>query len=191
MTLDTNPREEGFAVNTAEQRRVLRIVLVLNLVLAAILTIAGVLADSSGTLANAVDNASDATVYAISLFAVGRSPYWKRMAAACSGFLLLVFALGVVADAAHRFMAGSEPIGFTMMVMALIGAVVNLKCLKLLQRLKSQDVNLRAAETFSLNDFVSNGGLPGCGCACRLDRPRLARPVCRHRRGGHRREGEL
>ena len=104
MTLDTNPRDEGFAVNTAEQRRVLRIVLVLNLVLAASLAVTGILADSNGALANALDNASDATVYAVSLFAVGRSPYWKRMAAACSGLLLLVFALGVVADAVHRFM---------------------------------------------------------------------------------------
>ena len=159
MTSDTNPPDDGFAVNTAEQRRVLRIVLVLNLVLAASLAIAGILADSNGALANALDNASDATVYAISLFAVGRSRYWKRMAAACSGLLLMVFAVGVVADAVHRFMAGSEPIGSMMMVMALIAAVVNLICLKLLQRLNSQDVNLRAAETFSLNDFFSNGGL--------------------------------
>jgi cobalt-zinc-cadmium efflux system protein len=63
---------------------VLRIVLVLNLVLAASLAIAGILADSNGVLANAVDNASDATVYAISLFAVGRSRYWKRMASSGS-----------------------------------------------------------------------------------------------------------
>jgi Co/Zn/Cd efflux system component len=73
--------------------------------------------------------------------------------------LLTAFAAGVVADAVHRFMAGSEPIGSMMMVMALTAAVVNLICLKLLQRLKSQDVNMRAAETFNLNDFVSNGGL--------------------------------
>jgi hypothetical protein len=29
----------------------------------------------------------------------------------------------------------------------------------LLQRLKDPDVNLRAATTFSFNDFISNGGI--------------------------------
>jgi len=36
---------------------------------------------------------------------------------------------------------------------------VNYVCLRLLQRLKEPDVNLRAATTFSFNDFVSNGGI--------------------------------
>jgi Co/Zn/Cd efflux system component len=31
--------------------------------------------------------------------------------------------------------------------------------LRLLQRLKDPDVNLRAATTFSFNDFISNGGI--------------------------------
>lgn len=46
-----------------------------------------------------------------------------------------------------------------MRVMAGIAAVVNLVCLWLLRCLGGQDVNLRAAETFSANDFVSNGGI--------------------------------
>jgi hypothetical protein len=35
----------------------------------------------------------------------------------------------------------------------------NYLCLRLLQRLKDPDVNLRAATTFSFNDFISNGGI--------------------------------
>ena len=45
------------------------------------------------------------------------------------------------------------------MVMALVAGAVNLWCLYLLKRLQNKDVNLRAATTFSLNDFVSNGGI--------------------------------
>ena len=56
-------------------------------------------------------------------------------------------------------MQGSEPIGPTMMVMSAIAGVVNYLCLRLLQRLKDPDVNLRAATTFSFNDFISNGGI--------------------------------
>lgn len=46
-----------------------------------------------------------------------------------------------------------------MMVMSAIAGVVNYICLRLLQRLKQPDVNLRAATTFSFNDFISNGGI--------------------------------
>lgn len=141
------------------QRSTLWIVLALNLALAAGLAVAGVTADSSALTANALDNASDAVVYGISLFAIGRAPIWKRHAARWSAVLLLVFGLGVAADALRRFLTGSEPIGVTMMVMAAIAALVNLICLFLLRRLKSDDVNLEAAETFSFNDFASNGGV--------------------------------
>lgn len=73
--------------------------------------------------------------------------------------MLLIFALGVLVEAGRRYFVGSEPLGTTMTVMALIAAVVNLFCLMLLRRLKHKDVNLRAAATFSLNDFMSNGGI--------------------------------
>src|SRR3546814_1754732 len=46
-----------------------------------------------------------------------------------------------------------------MMIMSAIAAIVNYACLRLLQRLKDPDVNLRAATTFSFNDFISNGGI--------------------------------
>lgn len=145
--------------NDNAQRKTLAIVLGLNLALAAGLAVAGVSADSSALTANALDNASDAVVYGISLFAIGRAPVWKRVAARWSAVLLLVFGLGVAADALRRFLTGSDPIGITMMAMAAIAAVINLACLILLRRLKSDDVNLEAAETFSLNDFASNGGV--------------------------------
>ena len=46
-----------------------------------------------------------------------------------------------------------------MMAMAAVAAVVNIVCLRMLQKLQQKDVNLRAATTFSFNDFVSNGGI--------------------------------
>src|SRR3546814_2221114 len=73
--------------------------------------------------------------------------------------MLLIFAGGILIDVGRRYLQGSEPIGPTMMVMSAIAGVVNYLCLRLLQRLKDPDVNLRAATTFSFNDFISNGGL--------------------------------
>lgn len=153
-----NDGERSNAKNS-KQRRVLLIVLALNFFLVVALLITGVLADSSGLIANAADNASDVVVYAISLLAVGRAMRWKRIAAIFSGVMLLLFGGGVLLDTARRFLTGSEPIGLTMMAMAVIAAVINLICLKLLTGLKEKDVNLHAAETFSANDFISNGGI--------------------------------
>lgn len=134
-------------------------VLLLNAGLAAALGIAGLLADSSALVANALDNASDSIVYLLSWAAVDRAARWKIGAARISGWLLLAFSVGVMLDVVRRFLTGAEPIGPTMVVLALIAAAVNLLCLKLLQRLGTQDVNLKAAQTFSFNDFISNGGI--------------------------------
>jgi Co/Zn/Cd efflux system component len=73
--------------------------------------------------------------------------------------MLLVFAGGNLINVGRRYNQGSEPIGPTMMVMSAVAGVVNYICLRLLQRLKQKDVNLRAATTFSFNDIISKGGI--------------------------------
>ena len=142
-----------------QQRRTLLIVLILNALLFLGLGVGGILADSSALLANAVDNASDSVVYLISFVAIGRAASWKRSAARLSGILLLVFAAGVLIDVGRRWWFGTEPVGWTMMGLALVAAIVNLICLVLLRRDQSGDVNMEAAKTFSMNDFASNGGI--------------------------------
>lgn len=155
----TEMSDDELEAKTSDQRRVLLQVLGLNVVQSASLAAAGVIADSSGLLANAIDNASDSAVYAISYFAVGRPARWKTVAATASGVLLLLFGLGVLVDAVRRFVTGSEPVGAVMMAASVLSAGVSMLCLRLLKPLKSGDVNLRAAETFSLNDFVANLGI--------------------------------
>ena len=142
-----------------QQRRTLLIVLILNALLFLGLGVGGILADSSALLANAVDNASDSVVYLISFVAIGRAASWKRGAARLSGILLLVFAAGVLIDVGRRWWFGTGPVGWTMMGLALVAAIVNLICLVLLRRDQSGDVNMEAAKTFSMNDFASNGGI--------------------------------
>lgn len=145
------------------QSTILAIVLGLNVALSAGLLLAGLAADSSSLVANAVDNASDAAVYGISLVAIGRSTAWKRGAATASAIMLVVFAVGVLLDVGRRYLTGSEPIGTAMMALALVAAVVNLVCFVLLRRSRGVDVNIHAAETFSVNDFVSNAGVLAAG----------------------------
>lgn len=72
-------------IAVSEQRGILWIVLVLNLLLVGSLALTSIFADSNGLIANALDNASDAAVYVLSLIALGRSQQGKRIAAVCSG----------------------------------------------------------------------------------------------------------
>jgi cobalt-zinc-cadmium efflux system protein len=141
------------------KRRTLWIVLSLNVAIAVGFLATGYIGNSTALIANGLDNSSDAVVYGLSLLALTRSRTWKRGAARFSGIMLLIFAAGVVLDAIRRYFEGSEPIGAMMMTMAAVAAVVNLLSLYLLKNLQNKDVNLRAATTFSINDFVSNGGV--------------------------------
>lgn len=145
--------------NSAEHRRVLWIVLVLNVALTIGFAVGGWIADSSALLANALDGASDSFVFLLSLVALNRSGGWKRGAARIAGLTLLIFAAGIFLDAIRRYFGGSEPLGSTILILGIIGALVNGLCLWLLVRLRRKDVSLRAATTFSLNDFASNGGV--------------------------------
>lgn len=153
-------RNEGSSnTRDAAQRRTLLQVLLLNAGLAAGLLIAGLSADSSALIANALDNTSDAFVYGISYYAVSRPQRWKTIAALVSGVLLLILAVSVAIDVIRRFTTGTEPLGPVMIAMAFIATAINALCIKLLARDRRGDVNLRAAWTFSINDFVSNLGI--------------------------------
>ena len=132
----------------------------------------GLYGDSSGLIANGLDNASDAAVYAISLFAVSRGMKWQIHAARLSGAMLLVLCAGIVVDVIRRFTFGAEPAGNVMIVMTLVAAAVNALSLHVLRNVRTHDVNLRAAWTFSINDFVSNLGVLVAGVlVLRLERP--------------------
>lgn len=140
-------------------RRALALTALLNVALAVGLTIAGLIATSSGLLANALDNASDAAVYAIAYAAQKRGAAWKTRAARVSGVMLLVLCFAVLGDVARRFFSGAEPVGPLMMATTVAAAVVNVGCLRLLHRLRRKDVSMRAAWTFSINDLAANLGI--------------------------------
>ncbi|MGY9039643.1 MAG: cation transporter [Rhodobacterales bacterium] len=151
--------EREISGSVGKERQTLWIVLGLNLAIAVGFFATGAIGDSSALIANGLDNTSDSLVYGISLLALSRSSRWKRGAANVSGGLLLVFAVAILIDAWRRYAGGSEPFGALMITMSLVAAVVNLACISLLGRLNEPDVNIRAANTFSLNDFASNGDI--------------------------------
>lgn len=166
---------------TEQERRALFRALLLNLGLSAALAVAGVFSNSSALLANALDNASDAAVYALSLYATTHGARWKVRAAQLSGVMLLIVAAVVIVDVVRRFITGAVPTGLAIMAMALVAAVVNVYCLRLLSAHRAGDVNLRATWTFSVNDLLSNlGALTAGGLVIALGRawPDLVIGLC-------------
>ena len=142
-----------------EQRQTLRAVLAINATMFVVEIVTGVLAGSTGLIADSLDMLADASVYAISLYAVGRAANIRRNAATVSGVLQIILGVGVLIEAARRFFGGGEPIGVAMIAMGVIALVANGICLKLISRHKGGDVNFRASYIFSANDVIANAGI--------------------------------
>ena len=142
--------------NQADDRRILLTVLLINLAQCVGGVGVGVWASSTALIAAALDNLADASVYAVSLYAVGREAAIKVRAARLSGWLLIVLSVLLLVEVLRRFFGGEPPLGPAMMVMAAVNAALNLVCLKLLKRHQGEDVNFKASAIFTSNDSIVN-----------------------------------
>lgn len=105
------------SVQTESERSTLRIALTLNATMFVIGTVAGLWAQSTGLLADALDMLAGASAYGLALVAVTRGAAFKRNAARWSGSPLLILGAGIVFDVARRGLFGSKPYGPAMMVL--------------------------------------------------------------------------
>lgn len=134
-------------------------VLAINLIQSAGGLAVGVVASSTALIGAALDNLADASVYAVSLYAIGRSSIAKARVARISGWLLIVFAAVLLLEVVRRFFYETEPIGTAMMIMAAINLALNFVCLRLLSRHEADNVNFRASAIFTNNDSLANLGI--------------------------------
>ncbi len=147
------------------ERRTLIWVLLINCLQVVVAGTVGVVADSTGLLGAALDNLADAGVYAVSLYAVGRSVAAKSRVAALSGALLIILGVGLLVEVLRRFFVGAEPIGLAMIVAAVANAATNLICLRLLRSHRDQGVHMQASWIFTTNDMLANAGIALSGAA--------------------------
>jgi Co/Zn/Cd efflux system component len=161
-------QEEGeieLDASNAAERRTLIWVLAINFLQVIVAGVVGVIADSTGLLGAALDNLGDAGVYAVSLYAVGRTIVAKVRVARLSGLLLIAFGLALFVEVLRRFFVGAEPIGLAMIVTALANAALNVVCLKLLRSHRDRGVHLNASWIFTTNDMLANAGIVASGAA--------------------------
>lgn len=152
----------------AAQRKTLLRVLGINVVQVIVTGVVGIVGDSTGLLGAALDNLGDAFVYAVSIYAVGRTDVAKVLVARLSGILLTALGLMLLVEVLRRFFAGAEPVGPAMIVAAAANAATNLLCLRLLRAHREQGVHLKASWIFTTNDMLANAGIVVSGAAVML-----------------------
>ena len=143
------------AKNAAE-RKTLRILLLINGTMFVVGIVAGVLADSTALVADSLDMFADASVYTMSLYAVGKSAHHKNRAASLSGIFQITLAVMVVVDVIRRFVWGSSPESGWMMAMAFLALIANSYGLYLLSKHRKGEVHMRASWIFTQNDVIAN-----------------------------------
>ena len=150
-------------VESKEQARVLWMVLGINAAMFVAEFIAGVIAQSTGLIADSLDMLADAAVYCVSLYAVGRSASLKNRAATLSGVLQILLAVSVAGEILRRTIMGSEPEPSLMIGVSLIALVANVICLALIAKHRDGEVHMRASWVFSKNDVIANVGVIAAG----------------------------
>ena len=167
MSASNNKNESEIQLDASDaaERKTLLWVLGINFLQVIVAGVVGVIADSTGLLGAALDNLGDAGVYAVSIYAVGRTIVAKVRVARLSGVILIVLGLALLVEILRRFFAGAEPIGLAMIVTAIANAATNMLCLRLLRSHRDQGVHLKASWIFTTNDMVANAGIVVSGAA--------------------------
>lgn len=151
------------SANTRAERKTLRIALVLNATMFVVGMAAGLWAQSSGLMADALDMLTDATAYALGLMAVTRGIRFKQYSARWTGATLILLSAGILVDVVRRFLFGSEPLGAAMVGFSLLSLCVNVTVLQMLARYRAGEVHMRASWICTRADVVANFGVLASG----------------------------
>ena len=139
--------------------RVLWIVLFINAAMFVFEGGAGLFAHSTALLADALDMLGDALVYGFSLFVLARSARWQAGAALAKGSFMLLFGLGVLAEAVYKIVHPIMPRAEIMGVVGGIALIANLMCFFLLYRHRADNLNMSSTWLCSRNDLIANVGV--------------------------------
>ncbi|TWI03658.1 cation efflux family protein [Luteimonas cucumeris] len=135
-----------------QERRVLAIVLAINLTTFVLMVAAAMHSGSSSLLSGGLDNLGDTLTYAVSLAVVGSTLQVKSRVALLKSALILLAAIAVAIQIAWRLAHPATPIFASLGIAALLNLAANLVCLRLLTPYRHGDVNLASAWECSRND---------------------------------------
>ena len=143
-------------VNLARYRKVLWIALIINAAMFMVEIGAGVQAGSLSLLADAVDFASDALNYAVSLAVLASALAWRARAAILKAVSMMGFGLYVLGAAVWSVWHGEVPQAMTMGAVALLALIANVAVAWMLYAFREGDANMRSVWLCSRNDAIGN-----------------------------------
>jgi Co/Zn/Cd efflux system component len=151
----------GCGTEQAEQleRTTLTYLLLITGAMFVIEAVLGVMAQSTGLIADSLDMLADAAVYGISLYVVGKGISQQAKAATVSGWLQIILGIGVLFDVVRRVLLGSDPQSFLIMSVGALALAANITCLILISKHREGGVHMRASWIFSTNDVIANIGV--------------------------------
>ncbi len=148
-----------FEARDTSQKKTLYVLLAINAFMFFFELVLGLIAESTGLIADSIDMFADAAVYAVALYAVSRSHLVKANAAFLSGIMLILLGGGIFVDIIRRFIFGSDPASFLIMGVGFVALIANVICLFLIYKHRKGEVHMRASWIFSKNDVIANLGV--------------------------------
>jgi len=147
------------AARNHEMRRVLIIVLAINMAMFVLEFGAGLIAQSAALTADSMDMLGDGLVYIVSIYAIHRSTRWRAGAALFKGLFILAIGLGVIVQICFKIAYGVPPLTSLMVIFGTLALVANAVCLRLLWQFRAENVNLSSTFECSRNDVIANVGV--------------------------------
>ena len=140
-------------------KKVLFLVLFINLGMFFVEGVSGLISHSNALLADSLDMLGDAFVYGISIAVLSKHPSVRAKGSLVKGAVMLVLGLFVVGENVFKIINPVVPLAETITVIGLLASLANAVSFMLLLKHKAKDLNVRSAWICSRNDVVANIGV--------------------------------
>ncbi len=151
-------------------RRVLAVVIAINVAAFAVIAFGSWLAGSAALAGNTLDFAADAATYGLSLWVIGRSVRTRSAVAMGKGAALAAMATATLGFAGWRLFSGQAPDASAISGLGLLGAGANLVAALLLLRFRDGDANVRSVWICTRNDLIQCLAVAATGVAVKVTR---------------------
>ena len=161
LDLDTTYLGDGGCVppivDVKRERTGLQVAFAINAALFVAELAFGLISNSMGLIADALDMGADASVYALSLAAVGTATARKRQLARTSGYVQLGLAVFGLIEVFRRVIVEQVPPDTrTMVIVAGLALAGNIATMGVLNRIKTGEAHIQASWIFTANDIKVN-----------------------------------